>query len=100
MNALKPPAAFYSTKTQQWQEELEQLRIIVIDCGLTKALKRSVPCHTFQQINVVRFRSMAAQSKCPVVYYVNSSTSQYGFTPKQGTWTKIAIYWTNAGMKE
>lgn len=37
---------FYFNKAR-WQKELEQLRIIVLDCGLTEELKWGVPCYTF-----------------------------------------------------
>lgn len=40
-------------KVHDWQEELVQLRRIVLDCGLTEALKWSVPCYTFQQKNIL-----------------------------------------------
>ena len=33
-------------KAEKWQEELEQLRMIVLDCGLTEELKWGVPCYT------------------------------------------------------
>jgi uncharacterized protein YdeI (YjbR/CyaY-like superfamily) len=38
---------FYFSKAKNWQEELEQLRMIVLDCGLTEELKWGVPCYTF-----------------------------------------------------
>ena len=44
---------FYFSKAKKWQEELEQLRIIVLDCGLTEELKWGVPCYTFQKSNIV-----------------------------------------------
>ncbi|WP_419699249.1 YdeI/OmpD-associated family protein [Mucilaginibacter sp. NFX135] len=44
---------FYFNKAQKWQEELDQLRMIVLDCGLTEELKWGCPCYTFQERNVV-----------------------------------------------
>ncbi|MCW3091942.1 MAG: hypothetical protein JWP81_3011 [Ferruginibacter sp.] len=44
---------FYFTKAKSWQEELEQLRIIVLGCGLTEELKWGVPCYTLQKSNIV-----------------------------------------------
>lgn len=44
---------FYFSKTKKWQEELEQLRRIVLDCGLIEELKWGVPCYTFQKSNIV-----------------------------------------------
>lgn len=39
-------------KVHNWQEELRQLRMIVLDCGLTEELKWKVPCYTFGKKNV------------------------------------------------
>jgi uncharacterized protein YdeI (YjbR/CyaY-like superfamily) len=50
---MNPKVDFYFNKAQKWQEELEQLRVIVLDCGLTEELKWGCPCYTFQQGNVV-----------------------------------------------
>ena len=44
---------FYFNKAKKWQEELKQLRTIVLDCHLTEELKWGVPCYTFQKSNIV-----------------------------------------------
>jgi uncharacterized protein YdeI (YjbR/CyaY-like superfamily) len=44
---------FYFSKAKKWQEEIEQLRMIVLDCALTEELKWGVPCYTFQKSNIV-----------------------------------------------
>jgi uncharacterized protein YdeI (YjbR/CyaY-like superfamily) len=46
---------YYATpkcKVKNWQKELETLRQIVIDCGLTEELKWSVPVYTSQNKNI------------------------------------------------
>jgi uncharacterized protein YdeI (YjbR/CyaY-like superfamily) len=50
---MNPKVDFYFSKTEKWQEELEQLRMIALDCGLTEELKWGVPCYTFQNSNIV-----------------------------------------------
>ena len=50
---MNPMVDFYFSKAQKWQEAVEQLRIIVLDCGLTEELKWGVPCYTFQNSNIV-----------------------------------------------
>ena len=40
-------------KVHSWQQELDQLRRIVLDCGLAEELKWGVPCYTFQNKNIV-----------------------------------------------
>lgn len=50
---MNPKVDFYFNKEGKWQKELEQLRAIVLDCGLTEELKWGVPCYMFQKSNVV-----------------------------------------------
>jgi uncharacterized protein YdeI (YjbR/CyaY-like superfamily) len=50
---MNSKADFYFTKTKKWQQELEQLRIIALDCGLTEELKWGCPCYTFHGNNIV-----------------------------------------------
>lgn len=52
-NRINPKVDFYFSKAKKWQEELEQLRMIVLDCGLIEELKWGVPCYTFQNSNIV-----------------------------------------------
>src|SRR3982750_3942727 len=53
MNHMNPKVDFFFNKAKSWQEELEKLRAIVLDCGLTEELKWGVPCYTFQNSNIV-----------------------------------------------
>ena len=46
-------ASLSSGKGGKWQEELEQLRTIVLGCGLTEELKWGVPCYAFEKNNIV-----------------------------------------------
>ncbi len=50
---MNPKVDFYFNKAKKWQEEIEKLRMIVLDCGLTEELKWGVPCYTFQKRNIV-----------------------------------------------
>src|ERR1700674_934835 len=50
---MNPKVDFYFSKAKKWQKELERLRTIVLDCGLTEELKWGVPCYTFQKSNIV-----------------------------------------------
>jgi uncharacterized protein YdeI (YjbR/CyaY-like superfamily) len=43
----------YLSKVEKWQEELEALRTIILDCGLIEELKWGVPCYSFQNTNIV-----------------------------------------------
>ena len=50
---MNPKVDFYFTKAKKWQEELDQLRVIALDCKLTEELKWGVPCYTFEKRNIV-----------------------------------------------
>ena len=49
---MNPKVDFYFSKAR-WQKELEQLRMIVLDCGLTEELKWGCPCYSFEKKNIV-----------------------------------------------
>jgi uncharacterized protein YdeI (YjbR/CyaY-like superfamily) len=49
---MNPKTDFYFSKSK-WQKELDQLRMIVLDCGLTEELKWGCPCYTFENANIV-----------------------------------------------
>lgn len=44
---MNPKVDFYFIKEKQWQEEIEKLRTIALDCQLNEELKWGVPCYTF-----------------------------------------------------
>ena len=50
---MNPKVDFYFDQAKNWQEELGQLRKIVLQCGLTEELKWGTPCYTFQKSNIV-----------------------------------------------
>jgi uncharacterized protein YdeI (YjbR/CyaY-like superfamily) len=50
---MNPKVDFYFSKAKEWQEEQEQLRMIILDCGLTEELKWGVPCYRFEKRNIV-----------------------------------------------
>lgn len=50
---MNPKVDFYFNKTQKWEQEIEQLRLIALDCNLTEELKWGSPCYTHQNSNIV-----------------------------------------------
>ena len=50
---MNPNVNWFFSKTTQWQEEYEALRMLILDCGLTEELKWGCPCYTFQNTNIV-----------------------------------------------
>ena len=67
MNRMNRKVDFYFSKAKKWQEELEQLRMIVLDCGLTEELKWGVPCYTFQKSNIVLIHVF--KEYCAVLFF-------------------------------
>ncbi|MBS1585702.1 MAG: YdeI family protein [Bacteroidetes bacterium] len=53
MSILNPKVDFFFNKASKWQKEYEQLRMIVLDCGLVEELKWGVPCYTSEKKNIV-----------------------------------------------
>jgi uncharacterized protein YdeI (YjbR/CyaY-like superfamily) len=52
-SGMNPKVDFYFNKAKSWHKELEQLRTIVLDCGLSEELKWGVPTYTFNKRNIV-----------------------------------------------
>ena len=50
---VNPKVDVYLSKAKKWQEELEKLRMIILDCQLTEELKWGVPCYSFRESNIV-----------------------------------------------
>jgi uncharacterized protein YdeI (YjbR/CyaY-like superfamily) len=50
---MDPKVDEYLSKAKKWREEMEQLRTIILDCGLTEELKWGKPCYVFQKSNIV-----------------------------------------------
>jgi uncharacterized protein YdeI (YjbR/CyaY-like superfamily) len=50
---MNPKVDFYFAKANNWHEEIEKLRKIILDCGLAEELKWGTPCYTFQNANIV-----------------------------------------------
>jgi uncharacterized protein YdeI (YjbR/CyaY-like superfamily) len=44
---------WYFVKNKKWQEEIEHLRMIALDCGLNEELKWGCPCYTHEGTNIV-----------------------------------------------
>jgi uncharacterized protein YdeI (YjbR/CyaY-like superfamily) len=50
---MNPKVDFFFNKASRWQKEYEQLRMIMLDCGLVEELKWGVPCYTSGKKNIV-----------------------------------------------
>lgn len=52
-----PKVDFFFDKADKWQQELNLMRTISLECQLNEELKWGVPCYTFQNANIVLIHS-------------------------------------------
>jgi uncharacterized protein YdeI (YjbR/CyaY-like superfamily) len=79
---MNPKVDFYFNKAKKWQQELEKLRMIVLDCGLTEELKWGVPCYTFQKSNLVLIHVF--KEYCALLFFKGSLLNDaYGILIRQ-----------------
>src|SRR5438552_6478792 len=64
---MNPKVDFYFHKEKKWQKEIEQLRTIILDCGLIEELKWGIPCYTFQKSNIVLIH--AFKEYCALLFF-------------------------------
>jgi uncharacterized protein YdeI (YjbR/CyaY-like superfamily) len=64
---MNPKVDFYFVKEGKWPKELEQLRKIVLGCGLMEELKWGCPCYTFEQANIVLLHVF--KEYCAVLFF-------------------------------
>ena len=50
---MNPEVDWFFIKATKWQKEYEELRMLLLDCGLTEELKWGCPCYTFKKTNIV-----------------------------------------------
>ncbi len=64
---MNPKVDFYFSKSKKWQEEIEKLRTIILDCGLTEELKWGCPCYSLQESNIVLIHTF--KEYCAVLFF-------------------------------
>ena len=72
---MNPKVDFFFDKATTWQAALEQLRTIVLDCGLTEELKWGCPCYTFQNSNIVLIHSF--KEYCALLFFKGALLSDF-----------------------
>jgi uncharacterized protein YdeI (YjbR/CyaY-like superfamily) len=72
-NVTNDKVDFYFNKNVQWQKEIEQLRKIVLDCGLTEELKWGCPCYSFEKHNIVLIHVF--KEYCALLFFKGSLLS-------------------------
>ena len=50
---MNPKVDWFFSKKTKWQEAYSELRMLILDCGLTEELKWGCPCYTVANSNIV-----------------------------------------------
>lgn len=64
---MNPKVDWYFTKAKKWQEEIKQLRNIILDCDLIEELKWGCPCYTFENSNIVLIHTF--KDYCALLFF-------------------------------
>lgn len=64
---MNPKVDEFLNKATAWQEELELLRSIALDCMLTEELKWGSPCYTFEGNNIIILQGF--KSYCALMFF-------------------------------
>ncbi len=67
MNQMNTAVDLYFSNIKNWHKEVEKLRTIVLDCGLTEDLKWRVPCYSFQKSNIVLIHTF--KEYCALLFF-------------------------------
>lgn len=58
---------FFFEKSSTWQAAFQQLRTVILDCGLTEELKWGCPCYTYGDKNIVLLHGF--KNYCAVLFF-------------------------------
>lgn len=64
---MNPKVDWYFSKNEKWEKEINKLRTIILDCGLTEELKWSSPCYTYGNNNIVLIHVF--KEYCAVLFF-------------------------------
>ncbi len=99
MSNMNPKVDMILSKTQKWQNEMEKLRWIILDCQLTEELKWGSPCYAFQSSNVVLIQ--AFKEYCALLFFKGALLQDInGILIKMGENTQAARQIRFTGIQE
>ena len=83
-------------KVNSWQVELQALRKIILECGLTEELKWSVPCYTYRGKNILILA--AFKEYCALCFFNGAlldDSNQLLIQPTENVQAGLQIRFTN-----
>jgi uncharacterized protein YdeI (YjbR/CyaY-like superfamily) len=100
---MNPKVDVFLSKAEKWQEEIEQLRMIILDCVLTEELKWGVPCYTYQERNIVAVNGL--KETCALSFFKGALLDDTdgilikpGEHTQEGRWVKFTSVKEIVGM--
>lgn len=79
----------FINKAKNWQEVMEQLRMVMLDCGLTETLKWGKPCYSFQESNIAIIQPF--KESCALMFFKGTLLEDpEGILEKPGENSRVA----------
>jgi len=63
---MNPKVDQFLNRITQWQDEISQLRRVMLNCQLTEELKWGQPCYTFEKSNIVILQNF--KNYCAILF--------------------------------
>ncbi len=64
---MNPKVDEFLSKAKKWQKEFEELRMIILECGLTEEYKWMHPCYTYKKKNIVLIHGF--KEYCAILFF-------------------------------
>jgi uncharacterized protein YdeI (YjbR/CyaY-like superfamily) len=91
-----PKVEEFLSENHKWQEEFRELRMIILDCGLTEEFKWKKPCYTFKNNNIVIIQGF--KEYCALMFFKGSLLNDPNgilITPGENSQAQRQIRFTN-----
>jgi uncharacterized protein YdeI (YjbR/CyaY-like superfamily) len=90
MGAQNPQVTAFVSRAQTWRGEIQQLRSILLDCGLDEDLKWGKPCFRFEGRNVAIIQPF--KDHCSLMFFKGALLEDtHGLLRSQGKNTQSAL---------
>jgi uncharacterized protein YdeI (YjbR/CyaY-like superfamily) len=96
---VNPKVDEFLSNAEKWQAELDKLRRICLDCGLTEELKWAAPVYTFRQSNIVGINGL--KESCAISFFKGALLEDaYSILIKPGEHTQAGRWIKFTSVKE
>lgn len=96
---MHPKVKTYLSQAKAWQPEMEALRDILINCGLTEDFKWRAPCYTFEDNNIAILQPF--KDACALMFFKGSLLKDSkGILEKPGENSQAAKRFRFTSLKE